>query len=58
MIGGYTHRHMNKWEGFMKYITEMGSSAMMHLPSFIKTSSGNQKLVGGIHRHKDNMAIS
>jgi hypothetical protein len=29
----------------------MGSDAMMYAPSFIKTGSGIQNLIGGIHRH-------
>jgi hypothetical protein len=33
----------------MKYVTEMGSGAMMHIPSFIKTGSAIQKLTGEIH---------
>jgi hypothetical protein len=32
----------------MKYAIEMGSSAMIYIPSFIKTGSGIQKLMGGI----------
>jgi hypothetical protein len=35
----------------MKYAVEMGSSAMIYTPSFIKTGSGIQKLIGGIHRY-------
>jgi hypothetical protein len=31
----------------MKYTTEMGSGAMIHVPSFIKIGSGIQKLTGG-----------
>jgi hypothetical protein len=31
----------------MKYAVEMGSGAMIHIPGFIKTGSGIQKLVGG-----------
>jgi hypothetical protein len=31
----------------MKYVVEMGSSAMMYIPSFIKIGSGIQKLTGG-----------
>jgi hypothetical protein len=31
----------------MKYAAEMGSGAMLHIPSFIKTGSGIQKLTGG-----------
>jgi hypothetical protein len=37
----------------MKYAVEMGSVAMIYIPSFIKIGSGIQKLVGGIHRHTD-----
>jgi hypothetical protein len=33
----------------MKYAFEMGSDAMIFIPSFIKTGSGVQKLMGGIH---------
>jgi hypothetical protein len=31
----------------MKYAVEMGSGAMMYILNFIKTGSGNQKLIGG-----------
>jgi hypothetical protein len=31
----------------MKYTVEMGSVLMIYIPSFIKTSSGIQKLMGG-----------
>jgi hypothetical protein len=31
----------------MKYAFEMGSGAMIYIPSFIKTGSGNQKLIRG-----------
>jgi hypothetical protein len=37
----------------MKYAAEMGSGAMIYVPSFMKSGSGNQKLIGageGIHR--------
>jgi hypothetical protein len=27
---GYTHRHTDRWEGFMKYAVEMGSGAQFH----------------------------
>jgi hypothetical protein len=37
----------------MKYAVEMGSSAMMYIPSFLKIDSGVQKLKGGIHRNPD-----
>jgi hypothetical protein len=48
-IGGYTYRHTDKWEGFMKYAVEMGSGAMIYtyIPSFIKTGSAIQKSIGG-----------
>jgi hypothetical protein len=36
---GYTYRHTNWWEGFMKYDLQMGSVAMIYIPSFIKTGS-------------------
>jgi hypothetical protein len=37
----------------MKYVVEMGSVAMIYIPSFIKIDSAIQKLIGGIHRHTD-----
>jgi hypothetical protein len=54
------HRYTERWEGFMKYATQMGSSAMMYVPNYIKTGPGIQKLVGGIqtHSHINDMAIS
>jgi hypothetical protein len=42
----------------MKYTVEMGSGAAIYKPSFIKTGSGIQKLIGRIHRHKDSMEIA
>jgi hypothetical protein len=42
----------------MKYAAEMGSGAMIYIPSFIKTDSGIPKLIVGIHRHGDSMMIS
>jgi hypothetical protein len=33
--------------GFMEYAVEMGSSAMIYIPSFIKTGSGIRKLIRG-----------
>jgi hypothetical protein len=35
----------------------MGSGAMIYIPSFIKTGSAIQKLIGEIHRHTGSMAI-
>jgi hypothetical protein len=35
----------------MKYAVQMGSGAMIYIPSFINIGSGIQKLIGwGIHR--------
>jgi hypothetical protein len=46
----------------MKYAVEMGSDAMMCIPSFIKTGSGIQKVIGGrgsqAHNHTDSKVIS
>jgi hypothetical protein len=42
----------------MKYAIEMGSGAMIYIPSFIKIGSCIQKLMGGIHRHTDSMEIA
>jgi hypothetical protein len=35
----------------MKYAVEMGSGAMIYIPSFVKTGSGVQKFMEGIYRH-------
>jgi hypothetical protein len=35
----------------MKYAIEMGSGAMIYMPSFIKIGSGIQKLITGFHRN-------
>jgi hypothetical protein len=42
----------------MKYTVEMGSVAMIYIPSFIKIGSGIQRLMGRIHRHTDSMEIT
>jgi hypothetical protein len=36
----------------MKYIFEIGSVAMIYVPNVIIIGSDNQKMVGGIHRHR------
>jgi hypothetical protein len=41
----------------MKY-AQMGSGAVIHIPSFIKNCSGIQKLIRGIRRHTDSKVIS
>jgi hypothetical protein len=47
MIGGYTYRYTDLWEGFIKYAFEMGSVAMIYIPSFINIGSAIQNLIGG-----------
>jgi hypothetical protein len=43
----------------MKYAVGMGSSAMIYVPSFIKTGSGIQKLIGrGNYENTDSMEIA
>jgi hypothetical protein len=44
----------------MKFAVEMGSRAMICIPTFIKIGSGIQKLIvgGRIHRHTESMVIS
>jgi hypothetical protein len=42
-IGEYTYKHTDWREGFMKYAVEMGSGAIIYIPSFIKTGSAFQK---------------
>jgi hypothetical protein len=42
----------------MKYAVEMGSGAMIYIPSVIKIGSSIQKLVGGKHRHTESMMLS
>jgi hypothetical protein len=44
----------------MKYAVEMGSGAMIYVPSFIRISSAIQKLIRGIHieTHTDSKVIS
>jgi hypothetical protein len=37
--GGYIYRPKDRWGGFMKYATELGSGAMIYVPSFIKIGS-------------------
>jgi hypothetical protein len=42
----------------MKYAVEMGSGAMIYMPSFIKTGSGIEIFTTGIHRHTDSLEIA
>jgi hypothetical protein len=39
----------------MKYAVEMGSGAMIYIPSFTEIGSGIQKLTGGIHRQQGDL---
>jgi hypothetical protein len=41
----------------MKCVVEIGSGAMMYIPSFKKIVSDIKKLMGG-HRHADSMEIA
>jgi hypothetical protein len=57
--GIFTYRHTDWWKVFMKYAVEMGSGAMIYIPSFIKTGSAIQTLMGrGEYRHTNSMVIS
>jgi hypothetical protein len=53
-IGGYTYRLMG---GIFNSAVEMGSCAVIYVPSFIKIGSGVQKLTGGIHKHTHSNVI-
>jgi hypothetical protein len=41
----------------MKYAVEIGSVAMIYIPSLINIVSGIQKLMGGGDSHTDSMQI-
>jgi hypothetical protein len=43
----------------MKYTIEMGSGAMIYVPSFIKIGTGTQKLIGGYadRQHADIISL-
>jgi hypothetical protein len=42
----------------MKYVVEMGSGAMIYIPSLMKIRSAIQKLTWGIHIHTDSLEIA
>jgi hypothetical protein len=42
----------------MKYAVEMGSGAIIYIPSFIKIGSGIQMLIGGDTQDTDRMEIA
>jgi hypothetical protein len=50
-IRGYTYRHTDWWERFFNYSVEVGSDAVIYVPSFIQIGSGSEKLIVGIHTH-------
>jgi hypothetical protein len=43
----HTYKHTDWWEGFFKYAVEMGSVAMIYIPSSIKAVPKLRKLVAG-----------
>jgi hypothetical protein len=42
----------------MKDAVEIGSNAVLYIPSFIKIGSDIQKLIRGVHRDTDSKVIS
>jgi hypothetical protein len=50
MIGGYKYRH--RLMGFMKYVVEVSSCAMIYIPSYVQIGSGIQMLMEWIHRQQ------
>jgi hypothetical protein len=42
----------------MKYASDMGSGAVIYIPTFVKIDSGIQTLIEGTHRHTDSMVIA
>jgi hypothetical protein len=58
MIGGYTYRHTDQQERFMKHTVEMDSGAIIYIPSFIKIGSAIQNLIWRIHKHTKSMEIT
>jgi hypothetical protein len=44
--------------GIYEVAVYMGSDAMIHIPSFIKTGSDIQKLIRRTYRHTDRMEIA
>jgi hypothetical protein len=53
----HIHTDTDWWEGFTKYAVEMGSSATICVPSFIKIVSDIRKLMQG-DTHTDSKVIS
>jgi hypothetical protein len=57
MIEGYTYRHTDWWEEFLKYTVAMGSGVMIYIQNFINIDSAIQKLIGETHIHTDSTQI-
>jgi uncharacterized protein YbbC (DUF1343 family) len=53
---GYTYRHADWLDRFMKHATEMSSGVMIYIPSFLQIGSGIQNLIRG--GYKDRVEIS
>jgi hypothetical protein len=53
-----THTDAHTDERIYELRVEMGSVAVIYVPSFIKIGSGIQKLVDGIHKHAERMEIA
>jgi hypothetical protein len=49
---GDTHKHTDLWERFVKYAVEMGSGAMIYVPSLINIGLGIHNLT---HRHQGDL---
>jgi hypothetical protein len=50
-VGEYICRHIECWEGFMKYTIELGSGAMIDITKFHKYSFRHSEVhIKGIHR--------
>jgi hypothetical protein len=54
-----THIHTHRLRGGIYEVSlQMGSVAVIYIPSFMKIGSGIQKLTGGIHRqHGDDSRV-
>jgi hypothetical protein len=62
MIGGYTYRHKDWWEGFKKYAVEMGSGVMIYIPKFHKDWSKHSAvhrgdMHKGTHTHRQQSVV-
>jgi hypothetical protein len=53
---GDTHTDTDWWEEFMKYAVEMGSGAVIYIPSFTMIGSGVDGV--GVGRFRDGMNVA